>query len=260
MNPSPHLAASRRSVLAAAMSAMLLAACGGNDGIDDRTGTADPKVRLVHAIPAAPNLDLFRDGNNQVAEATNVPYKGASVYFGVSANNHAFDVRTNTTPAVGVGSAQFDAHRGNKYTLIAVPDAGSVTTVALIDDPFERGLTSDNAHVRAFNAAFNTPSFDVYLTAANVDYRNVSATLPAVAYKAAVPGSGTNSIEVEGGAYTLRLTAPNTKTVLFTAPVTLDKNADWLIVPVPNSVTAGDMHVLVVKADSGPAQELTNQP
>jgi hypothetical protein len=260
MNPSFTLAAGRRSVLAAAASALLLVACGGNDGIDDRTGTADPKVRLVHAIPAAPNVNLFRDGNNQVSEATNVAYKGASVYFDVSANNHSFDVRTTTTPAASVGGAQFDAHRGNKYTLIAVPDAGSLTTVVLIDDPFERGLTSDNAHVRAFNAAFNTPSVDVYLTPANVDFRNVSATLPGVNYKAAVPASSVNSVEVEGGPYTLRLTTPNTKTVLFTAQVTLDKNADWLIVPVPNGVTAGDMHVLVVKADSGPAQELTNTP
>ena len=90
--------------------------------------------------------------------------------------------------------------------------------------------------------------------------RNVSATLPGVAYKQAVPGSSVNSSEVEGGAYVLRLTTPNTKTVLFTAPVTLDKNADWLIVPVPASVTPGDMKVLVVKSDSGPALELSNQP
>jgi uncharacterized protein DUF4397 len=259
MNPS-NVFASRRTVLAAAMCAALLAACGGNDGLDDRTGTADPKVRLVHAIPGAPNVTLFRDGTNQVAEATSVAYKGASVYVDISVNHHTFDVRTATTPAVTVGSAQFDAHRGNKYTLIAVPDAGSVTTVMWIDDPFDVGLTSDNARVRAFNAAFNTPSVDVYLTALNVDFRNVGPTLPGVNYKTAVPGSSINSSEIEGGAYTLRLTVPNTKTVLFTAPVTLDKNADWLIVPVPNGVTAGDMHVLIVKADGGPAQELANQP
>ena len=47
----------RRNLLALALlPAVLLAACGGNDGIDDRLGTADPKVRLVHAVPAAPNV------------------------------------------------------------------------------------------------------------------------------------------------------------------------------------------------------------
>jgi hypothetical protein len=251
----------KRTLLGLALlPALWLAACGGNDGIDDRLGAADPKVRVVHAIPAGPNVNLIRDGSNAVPEASNVAYKGASVYFGVSANTHTFDVRTATTPSVSVGGAQFEAHRGNKYTLIAVPDAGSLTSVVLIDDPFERGITTDNARVRAFNAAFNTASVDVYLTPANTNFNNTGPILQNVAYKQAVPASGTNASEVEGGAYTLRLTVPNTKTVLFTAPVTLDKNADWLIVPVPNSATAGDMRVLVVKSDGGPATELANQP
>jgi len=254
----------RRTVLALALlPAILVAACGGNDGIDDRLGVADPKVRVVHAIPGAPNVSLFRDDAAQPenANVTNVSYKGASVYFDVSANSHKWEVKTATTPAVSVGTATFDAHRGNKYTLIAVPNAGSLTEVVEIDDPFERGLTTDNARLRVFNAAFNSPAVDVYLTAAGVNLSTVPATLPGAGFKQAVPGSGANSVDVEGGAYVLRLTTAGTKTVLFTSPVTLDKNADWLLVPVPASVTPGDMHVLVVRSDnSAPAAELINQP
>jgi hypothetical protein len=76
-----------------------------------------------------------------------------------------------------------------------------------------------------------------------------------------VPASGGDSIELEGGNYTLRLTAAGTKTVLFTAPVSIPKNADWLLVPVPASVTPGDVHVLLVQPDTGtPSTELVNQP
>jgi hypothetical protein len=253
----------RCGLLALALAPVVLwvVACGGNDGIDDRLGTADPKVRLVHAIPAGPNLTLFRDNQAQAAGATNVAYKGASVYSDVSANTHQMDVRTASAPVLTVGSVTFDAHRGNKYTFIAVPDAGSVTTAVMIDDPFEKGLTTDNARLRAFNAAFNTPNVDVYLTAPGVSLTSVTPVLPAAAYKQAVPGSGTNSTEVEGGAYSLRLTIAGTKTVVFTSPVTLDKNADWLIVPVPASVTPGDMKVLIVKSDDGaPSIELSNTP
>jgi hypothetical protein len=253
----------RRTLLALALApVVLLAACGGNDGIDDRLGVADPKVRLVHAVPGAPNMSLFRDDgvNPENANVTNVAYKGASVYFGVSANTHKWEVKTATTPAVSVGTATFDAHRGNKYTLITVPDAGSLTAVALIDDPFEKGLTTDNARVRVFNAAFNTTPVDVYLTAPGADIATATPPFVGVGFKQAVPGSGGNSMELEGGAYVLRVTATGTKSVLFTAPVTLGKNADWLLVPVPASITPGDMHVLVVQSDAGAATELTNQP
>ncbi|HEU5295277.1 MAG TPA: DUF4397 domain-containing protein [Burkholderiaceae bacterium] len=253
----------RRALLTLVLApAAWLVACGGNDGIDDRLGVADPKVRLVHAVPAAPAVSLFRDDAAQPenANVTAVPYKGASNYFDVSANTHKWEVKTATTPAVSLGSVQFEHHRGNKYTLVAVPDAGSLTTVVTIDDPFEKGLTSDNARVRAFNAAFNSAPIDVYLTAPAVSIASVNPQFVNVGFKQAAPNSGTNSMEVEGGAYVLRVTATGTKAVLFSAAVTLDKNADWLLVPVPASVTPNDMRVLVVRSDGGPATELINQP
>jgi len=253
----------RRNLLAlAVLPAVLLAACGGNDGIDDRLGTADPKVRLVHAVPAAPNVSLFRDDavNPENTNVTNIAYKGASAYFDVSANTHKWEVKTATTPAVSVGAVSFDHHRGNKYTLVAVPNAGSLTEVVAIDDPFEKGLTTDNARVRVFNAAFNTTGVDVYLTAPGTPLANVAAPFVGVNFKQAVPGSGGNSMELEGGNYVLSVTATGTKTVLFSAPVTIDKNADWLLMPVPASITPNDMHVLVIRSDAGPATELTNAP
>ena len=253
----------KRKLLALALlPALVLAACGGgDDSLDDRLGVSDPKVRLVHAVPGAPNISLFRDNVAQGAEVTNLPYKGASRYFDTSADTRQWDVRTATTPAVTVGSVTFETHRGNKYTLIAVPDAGSLTDVARIDDPFGKGVSSDNARVRVFNAAFNTAGVDVYLTTPGTDIATVGPNFAAVGFKQAVPGSGAESNELEGGTYTLRLTTAGTKTVIFTAAVSLAKNADWLLVPVPASVTPGDMKVLVVKSDDGaPAVELSNQP
>jgi hypothetical protein len=82
-----------------------------------------------------------------------------------------------------------------------------------------------------------------------------------VGYKEAVPESGQDSSELEGGDYQLRLTTAGTKTVVFTANVTLAENADWLLATVPGSVNANDVKVLVVQADSAdPAVELANAP
>jgi hypothetical protein len=255
----------RRTLLALAIApSLIVAACGGSDGIDDRLGAADPQVRLVHAVPAAPAVSLFRDDQPAPANSnvTGVTYKGASIYFDVSANSHKFEVKTDTTPTVSVGSATFDAHRGNKYTLVALPDTGSLTTLVTLDDPFDRSVVSDNARVRAFGGALNTAPVDVYLTLATVaDISAVAPNLPGVGYKQSSPASGADSQEFEAGAYVLRLTAAGTKTVLFRAPITLGKSADLLLVSVPASATANDMHVLVVRSDAAaPVTELTNTP
>lgn len=248
--------------MALAPLALFVAACGGgDDSLDDRLDLADPKVRLIHAVPGAPPVSLFRNDVAQAADVTALPYKGASRYFDVTTNIDRWDVRTATTPALPVGSQTFDAGRGTKYTLVAVAAAGSLTEVVLISDPYNKTLGSDNARIRLFNAAFNATPVDVYLTARGASLAALSPTLPNVGYKQAQPASGNDSIEVEGGAYQLSLTRTGTKTVIFTAPVDLARNADWLLTAVPASTTADDMKVLVVKSDEGaPATELSNTP
>lgn len=248
--------------LIAVVPALLLAACGGgnDDNLDDRLDLADPKVRLVHAVPLAPDVSLFRN-DVVVGGVTDVPYKGATNYFDVSTATQKWDVRTTGTPALTVGSLSFDARRGNKYTLIAVPDAGSVTELVLIDDPYNKGIASDNARVRVFNAAFNAANLDVYLTAPGADLATTTPNFAAVGYKKALPVNGADSIQLEGGTYQLRMTPAGTKTVVFNAQVSLAKNADWLLVPVPASVTPNAAKVLVVQTDSStPATELGTTP
>lgn len=253
----------KRTMLAlTVLPALLLAACGGSDdNLDDRLGVADPKLRMVHAVPGAPVVTLFRDGQAQTGQVANVPYKGASNYIDVATSTNDWEVRTGTTPAVAVGGATFEAQRGHKYTLIAVPDAGSLTDVVLIDDPYDKGVTSDDARARVFNAAFNAASVDIYLTAPGINLATVAPNFAAVGFKQALPASGADSISLDGGTYTLRMTTAGTKSVIFTATVTLADNADWLLLPVPASASANDLRVLVIQSDAGaPATELVNQP
>lgn len=255
MNPFHRL-------LVALVPALFLVACGGgdDDDLDDRLDLADPKVRLLHAVPLAPDVSLFRN-DVAVGGATDLAYKDATNYFDVSTATQKWDVRTTGTPALTVGSVTFDARRGTKYTLIALPDTGSVTEVALIADPYNKSIASDNARVRVFNAAFNAASLDVYLTAPGADLATATPNFSAVGYKTALPVSGSDSIQLEGSNYQLRMTTAGTKTVVFNAQVSLARNADWLLVPVPASVTPNDTKVLVVQTDSStPATELSTTP
>ena len=253
----------KRQLLALAVIPAMLAACGGNDdNFDDRADIADPKVRLVHAVPGGPNISLFRDDQAQAADVTNMPYKGASNYFDTDRGTHTWEVRTATNPAVSLGSQTFETRTGNRFTLIAVPNSGSVTEVVMISDPYNKSITSDDARVRVFNAAFNTRRTSTSTSPRPPPTSPASGRRwVASAYKQAVPASGADSIDIEGGNYTLRLTAPGTKTVLFTAPIARAGERRLAAGAGAGSVTPGDVRVLVVQSDMGaPATELTNQP
>lgn len=247
--------------LAAVLPALFIAACGGgDDSLDDRADLADPKLRLVHAVPGAPNVSLFRNDAAQASAVTDVAYKSASQYFDIDSGNATWAVRTTTTPPLDVGSVEFEPSRGTKYTLIAVPDAGSLTEVVRISDPYNKGLVTDKARLRVFHAAFNAGEVDVYLTAPDADITDATPTIPALAFKEAAPGTGSDSLEVEGGAYRIRITAAGTKDMVFNAAVTLDDNADWLVTAIPGSETPNDVRLLVVKADEGvPATEVVTE-
>lgn len=247
-----------KTFLFALASASLVAACGGgDDSFDDRVGVADPKLRFVHAAEGAPAVTLSR---NEVAQgyASNVSYRYASTYNDVSTGNNSLVLRTATGGAQ-VGTTQnFVADRGHKYTLLAVRD-GAGADLVFVDDPFNKSVTSDDAHLRVVNGSGNAASFDVYITAPGVDLAGVGPNLAAVPFKQARPASGADSLDVEGGNYQLRATLPGSKTVIFNALFTVPKGADWVFVSVPTSATApaaNAIRMLIVRPDD-PANQTT---
>ncbi len=216
-------------------SASLVAACGGgDDNFDDRVGLADPKLRFVHAAEGAPAVTLSRNDVPQ-GYASNVGYRYASPYNDISTGNNTLVVRT-ASGGVQIGSPQgFVADRGHKYTQIAVRD-GLGADLVFIDDPFNKPLTTNDAHVRFVNGSSNAASFDLYITAVGADISGVGPTIAAVPFKQARPATGSDSIDLEGGSYQLRATVPGSKTVIFNTTIALPRGADWVFVSVPSSV------------------------
>lgn len=248
-------------LLAAAPLAFLAACGGGDDSLDDRLDIADPKVRFVHAASLSPAVSVFRNDVAQ-ADATNVAYRGASRYYDVETGTATWRVATTSGNAT-VGTVSFNATRGDKFTLVAVPDlALTGAEVLLIADPYDKELTANNARVRVLHAASNTPSaVDVYLVPTGTDIATIGPNFAGVGFKTANPASGANSVDftVGSGAYQLIITAAGSKTQVFSAPVTVTNNADWLLTVLPDSVVPGDVKVLVVKSDDAAAtQEIAN--
>lgn len=251
-----------KTLLMTLASASLLAACGGgDDSFDDRVGLADPKLRFVHAAEAAPAVTLSR---NDVAQsyATNVGYRYASPYNDVSTGNNRLVVRTATGDVQIGGTRDFVADRGHKYSLFAVRD-GLGADLVFVDDPFNKPLTNNDAHVRVVNGSSNAASFDLYITAPGADISTAGPTVAAVPFKQARPASGSDSIDLEGGSYQVRATTPGTKTVIFNATVALARGADWVFVSVPTSVVGtlvpNAIKMLLVRPDDPNNQALVIQ-
>lgn len=238
-----------RLLLLGVASLGLLAACGGSDddSLDDRSDVADPKVRFVHAVPGGPNVTLQRNG---VAEtgATDVAYKYASQYYDVSTEDYTFSLRT-APGNVELDSATFNADRGNKFTLVALPTDSGAELLA-IRDPYNKSVTSDDARLRVLNAAVNAQPFDVYVTQVAADLAAATPQLGDISYKEVQPESGDDSIEFEQGTYRLRLTPAGSKTVIFNATIAVPEDGDWLLVVLPeDAATPNSVRVLLVRSD-----------
>jgi Domain of unknown function (DUF4397) len=237
-----------RLLFAGAASIGLLAACGGSDddSFDDRADVADPKVRFVHAVPGGPNVTLQRNGSNE-SGATDMAYKSASQYYDVDTEDYTFSLRT-ASGDVELDSIEFNADRGNKYTLVALPtDSGA--ELLNIRDPYNKSVTSDDARLRVLNAAANAQPFDVYVTAADADLAAATPRLADLGFKEVQPESGDDSIDLEQGTYRLRLTPTGSKAVIFNATVSVPEDGDWLLVVLPEDATPNNVRVLLVRSD-----------
>ncbi len=239
--------------------ALAMAACGGDD-LGTELGISRPQARFINAIPMSSNLAYSL--NNQI-NAANVSYKGVTRYRDIGTGNQTASYALSGTSGQ-IGSQQFNAVKGHHYTTLAVP--GFSSEIALIDDPYDKGLLSNKARVRGFNASLNAQNVDIYIVPPSTDITSQTPTIASVTYKNAAPVSGQDSVYLSGGTYQVIVTNAGLKTALLTsAPVTLANNADWLLVTIPSSgigdIIPGDIHVLVAQGNDADtsAQELAPQ-
>ena len=140
----------------------VLAACGGgSDDIGQIIGTSAPQYRTMHVNPFIGNVDFGVNGTVKIA---NVGFKNVSNYFGIDSAASVATV-SNAGSTSPLASTNFSPANGHRYTGLAIVGAtGSATSLAIIDDPYNKSILSDKARVRTFNASYNAPNVDVYVT------------------------------------------------------------------------------------------------
>jgi hypothetical protein len=184
--------------------ALVMAAALAAAACDDDTAApaSEARVRVVHASPDAPNVDVVVDGATVLS---NVPFGAASVYLPVDAGNRQFQVR----PA-GSSTAVIDANQdlddGNDYTIIASGLVANISALALRDD--NAVPAAGQVRLRVVHGAPSAPAVDVYVTAPGADLDAATPTLTSVPF-----GAASDYLEVPAGNYQVRVTVAGTRTV-----------------------------------------------
>ena len=196
---------SRAAALVAA--AALLATVAGPAAAADTA-----MVRVLHASPDAPAVDVFVDGNKVGAPLANLKFGDLSAYVSVPAGAHDIKVcatADNTVCPIVANGVNLAA--GTHYTIAATNVLASITPQIITDAP---SPVADKAQVRVVHLSADTPAVDV-LTQAGAPIGVSNLAYPnATGYLTLAPGS-----------YDLKVCAHADNTVCPLDPPALDLQA-----------------------------------
>jgi hypothetical protein len=177
----------------------LTAACDD----DDNTGPeGEARVRVVHASPDAPDVDVLLDDAEVLSD---VPYLVASDYLETTDGEHNLKVNGAGTTTTVI-DADVTLTDGSDYTVIASGLVAEIEPIVLEDD--NTAPASGSVRVRAIHGAPSAPAVDVYVTAPGADLATATPALTGVEF-----GDFSDYLEVPAGDYQVRVTPAGTKTV-----------------------------------------------
>ena len=181
--------------------AALAAGCSDDDS---NTGPAtDAGVRVVHASPDAPSVDVLVD-DAQVLSS--VPYLGSSSYLEVPSGSRNIKVNAAGTSTTVI-DADLPLTAGTDYTVIAGGLVSDIAPIVVEDD--RSAPATGNIKVRAVHGAPSAPAVDIYVTAPGADLEVATPTLTSVPF-----GAASDYLEIPAGDYQVRVTPAGSKTVV----------------------------------------------
>jgi len=122
------------------------------------SGTAaagEARVRVLHASPDAPAVDVYADGSKVL---TDVPFGVISDYLTVPAGPHHLQVYATGTTSGAVIDADVTLAAGKAYTVAATDALSKIEAQVIVDDPVP---AAGKAQVRAVHLSADAPAVDV---------------------------------------------------------------------------------------------------
>ncbi len=158
------------------------------------------RVRVVHASPDAPAVDVFVDGNRVL---TDVPFFAASDYLELAPGEHRFQVAPAGEAAeASVIDTTATLEAGTAYTVAATGLLDNIQPTVLVDDL--SAPADGQAKVRVLHFVPDAPAVDVSVQGGDtllsgLEFPNASDYLevPADTYDLAVTPSGDDTVVID---------------------------------------------------------------
>ena len=160
------------------------------------------KVRVIHASPDAPAVDIFVNGDRAVE---GLAFQSGTDYLELAAGDYQLQV----APAGGeAADAVIDAtatlEAGTWYSVVAVGTLDSIEPLIVVDSVTEPA--AGQAHIKVIHASPDAPAVDVAVTGGPVLFENAP-------FKAA-----TDYLPVDAGTYDLEVRPTGTEDVALAIP------------------------------------------
>jgi hypothetical protein len=142
-----------------------------------QSGTA--KVRVVHASPDAPAVDVIVNGQRAL---TNVPFFTASDYLDLPAGSYDIQVvPTGASEPVVIDAQDVSIAAGMAYTIAATGELANISATVLSDNL--AAPEAGKAHVRVIHFSPDAPAVDIRVAGgpallSNLAFPNASAYTP----------------------------------------------------------------------------------
>jgi hypothetical protein len=171
------------------------------------------RVRVVHASPDAPAVDVWVNGNPAFRNAA---FQDITPYAPLDAGSYRVQVVPAGATEPAVIDATLDLAAGTDYTVVAVGRLADIEPLVLTDD--NTAPAPGKAHVRFVHASPDAPAVDVAVKGGPVLFSNI-----------AFKGVG-NYLPVDAGTYDLEVRLAGTDTVALSVPgVRLDNGSVYTV-------------------------------
>lgn len=212
---------------------LLIAGEGADSSFYVRDANTPVDLRVVHASPDAPAVDVVVNDGFAAPLVPNLPFAGFAGFVEVPPAMYNVKVVPTGTTTPAVINADLDLMVSENYTVYAVDVLANIEPLVLSRDLRRIGTEAKIDIVHASPAAGNV---DIYVTAPGTDISGVDATLTNVPFKA-----DTDFISLPAGMYDVTVTPTGSKTAAIgPATITLANGGIYTAVAIDEVRTTAD--------------------